>query len=53
MFAIAGTLVDTSRARFLLTERSVAGNTVFNPEESNLWVAIRSLLLLQDRAGRF
>jgi hypothetical protein len=48
-----GILVDTGRAGFLLTERSVAGNTVFNPEESNLWVAIRSLLLLQDRAGRF
>jgi hypothetical protein len=45
-------LVDTLRAGFLLTERSFTGNTVFNPEESNLWVAIRSLLLLQDRAGR-
>src|SRR5580704_2976158 len=48
----AGILVDTSRAGFLLTDRSFAWNTVFNPEESNLWVAIRSLLLLQDRAGR-
>ena len=36
MFANAGILVDTSRAGFLLTERSFAGNTVFNPEESNL-----------------
>lgn len=30
----------------------MAGNTVFNPERPILWVAIRSLLLLQDRAGR-
>jgi hypothetical protein len=36
-----------------LTERSFARDTVSSPEESNLWVAIRSLLLLQDRAGRF
>jgi hypothetical protein len=35
-----------------LTERAVAINTVFNPEKSNLRVAIRSLLLLQDGAGR-
>src|ERR1700757_2957808 len=47
-----GIPVDTGRAGFLLTERSVTGNTVFNPEASNLWVAIRSLLLLQDRAER-
>ena len=47
-----GILVDHGAAQFSIDGTKGTGNTDFNPEASNLWVAIRNQQLLQDRAGR-
>jgi hypothetical protein len=48
---VPGIPVDTPRTAFMVDGKRVCVKTISNPEDFRLWVAIRSLLLLQDRAG--